>query len=210
MRNELIYAAAFLAGAAVGSLATWKIVKTKYEKIAQEEIDSVKEVYSKKVIGEDIDLSLSVGIDPDEDNRTLEEKLKDLQVVTDEYTSIINKQGYAAQSNKIEKPAPKPKEVESMVVDKPYVIPPEEYGELGYEQIELTYYADEVLADDQNEKVEDVDLIVGLESLKHFGEYEDDSVHVRNDAMSADYEILLDSRNYKDVVNDISPHLVED
>lgn len=206
IRNEFIYAAAFAVGAAVGSLATWKIVKTKYEKIAQEEIDSVKEVYAKKAIGEEIDLSLSVGIDPDEDERTLEEKLKDLKIVTDEYTSIISKQGYTSD-NAV--PEPK-KEVKQMVLDRPYVISPDEYGELGYEEIELTYYADEVLADDQNELVEDVDDIVGLDSLKRFGEHEDDSVHVRNDALHADYEILLDSRTYAEAKAKTSPHLVEE
>ena len=39
----------FFLGAGVGSLVTWKIVKTKYEQIAQEEIDSVKEVFSKRL-----------------------------------------------------------------------------------------------------------------------------------------------------------------
>lgn len=37
----------FAIGAAIGSLATWKFVKTKYEKIANEEIESVKEIFSK-------------------------------------------------------------------------------------------------------------------------------------------------------------------
>ena len=36
----------FTAGAAIGSVVTWKLVKTKYEQIAQEEIDSVKEEYA--------------------------------------------------------------------------------------------------------------------------------------------------------------------
>ena len=34
----------FSVGAAIGSVITWKLVKTKYERIAQEEIDSGKEV----------------------------------------------------------------------------------------------------------------------------------------------------------------------
>lgn len=42
------YFIAFVAGGALGSLATWMFVKKKYEQIAQEEIDSVKEVYSKR------------------------------------------------------------------------------------------------------------------------------------------------------------------
>ena len=40
-KNVLIFAA----GAFIGSAVTWKLVKTKYEKIAQEEIDSVKDFY---------------------------------------------------------------------------------------------------------------------------------------------------------------------
>ena len=36
----------FVLGAAVGSAATWYFTKKKYEQIAQEEIDSVKEAFS--------------------------------------------------------------------------------------------------------------------------------------------------------------------
>ena len=38
----------FVAGAAFGSFVTWKLLRDKYEQIAQDEIDSVKEVFSKK------------------------------------------------------------------------------------------------------------------------------------------------------------------
>ena len=63
--------------------------------------------------------------------------------------------------------------------DKPYVISPEEFGEYEeYEKISLTYYGDQVLADENDELVEDVEGAVGFESLTHFGEYEDDSVFV--------------------------------
>ena len=55
---------------------------------------------------------------------------------------------------------------------KPYVISPEEFGEFeDYERISLSYYADQVLADEDDEKVDDVDNVVGLESLTHFGEF---------------------------------------
>ena len=83
-------------------------------------------------------------------------------------------------------------------MEKPYVISPEEYGERdGYDLYSYTYYADKVLADEYNEPIEDVDSIIGLESLKHFGEYGDDSVYVRNDELKADYEILLDDEKYE-------------
>ena len=99
-----------------------------------------------------------------------------------------------------------------VVVDKPYVIAPEEFGEMdGYNTISLTYYADNVLADDIDELVEDVDETVGLDSLNHFGEYEDDSVFVRNDRLRSDYEILRDNRTYEDwVVSRRHPHSAEE
>lgn len=56
--------------------------------------------------------------------------------------------------------------------------------------------------------VEDVEDSVGFESLSHFGEYEDDSVYVKNDARKCYYEILLDERNYSDVIKHM-PHPVE-
>ena len=39
MNNKLISIGAFIVGAAIGSVITWKIIKTKYEQFAQEQID---------------------------------------------------------------------------------------------------------------------------------------------------------------------------
>lgn len=84
--------------------------------------------------------------------------------------------------------------------NKPYIISPEEFGESGnYTQISLTYYSDGVLADDEDEIIEDIDDTVGEDFADHFGDYEDDSVFVRNDRLRCDYEILKDNRSYHDV-----------
>ena len=64
----------------------------------------------------------------------------------------------------------------------------------------MVYYAgDEVLADEEDETVDNVDDIVGADFANHFGEYEDDSVFIRNDRMKCDYEILKDYRSFADV-----------
>ena len=98
---------------------------------------------------------------------------------------------------------------EEIAVDRPYVIQPSEFGEFDdYEKISLTYTADGVLLDDMNEIVDDIEEIVGEDSLEHFGEYEDDSVYVRNDSKKCDYEILLDQRNYQEIF-EIQPHRTE-
>lgn len=97
-----------------------------------------------------------------------------------------------------------------MKKDGPYVIPPEDFGEFeDYEKISLTYYSDGVLTDENDEIMDDVEDSVGEDSLNHFGEYEDDSVFVRNDRKKCDYEILLDLRKYEDVVKTL-PHRMED
>lgn len=82
---------------------------------------------------------------------------------------------------------------------KPYVISPEEFADGDYPQKTLTYYADKVLADEDDEIVVDIENTVGKESLTHFGEYEDDTVFVRDDDLGIDYEICLDTRRYADI-----------
>ena len=92
----------------------------------------------------------------------------------------------------------------------PYVISPEEFGEYDdYEKITFTYYSDGVLADDCDQMISDYDDIVGNDFYEHFGEYEQDSVYVRNDARKTDYEILLSLSSYKELLGD-KPYLLSD
>lgn len=81
---------------------------------------------------------------------------------------------------------------------RPYVIPPKEFRENGYAIVTLTMYTDGLVANEQNKLVRNVDEIIGEESLTHFGEYEEDSVFVRNDNKKIDYEILKDYRTYEE------------
>lgn len=191
---------AFIVGAGMGSICTWKLLKRKYELIAQEEIDSVKAAYATREIGKGFVEGFRDGLKVAEDRTQKDEDDVDFK----KYASIIQKEGYTDYSRSVEE-----KKGEAFV-EKPYVISPEEFGEFEeYEKISLTYYADKVLADENDEEVDDVDEIVGEESLNHFGEYEDDSVFVRNDRLKCDYEILLDKRNYSDVAKTM-PHRVEE
>lgn len=186
----------FAAGAALGSVVTWKLVKTKYEQIANEEIQEVRELYARKV-DELTHAQYKEQVEAvDEDKTTFSTPVKpELR----EFADKIKDLGYSYITEE---------EVNNM--GKPYVITPEEYGELDeYETVSLVYYADGYLTDEQNIVIEDVDNVVGIDSLTHFGEYEDDSVFVRNDSVETDYEILLDERNYEDVKN-YSPHLAEE
>lgn len=187
-----LYFAAFVIGVAIGSLATWRYAKKKYERIAQEEIDSVKAVFANRERNCDGDME-----------ETQTERTKEKPALA-EYAEILQKSGYANYSNGSKEERRGNKAMEEKY---PYVIPPEEFGEFDeYEKISLTYYADGILADDNDEIVDDVEDIVG-DALGHFGEYEDDSVFVRCDERSCDYEILLDLRNFSDVSRN-NPHRV--
>ena len=86
----------------------------------------------------------------------------------------------------------------------PHVITPEEFGENNhYDRITLTYYADHVLADENDEVIRDVEETIGFGSLNHFGEYEADIVYVQNDILKCYYEITRDLRKYEDVAGEL-------
>ena len=55
--------------------------------------------------------------------------------------------------------------------------------------------------DDMDIPINDVEGIVGIDSLTRFGEYEADSVFVRNERLKGDYEILLSLRRYSELNN---------
>ena len=196
--SKLAVVASFVFGAAAGATIAWKIVDEKYKRIRQEEIDSIIKEYdpnSRRAVEiQPIDICEEECETPE----TIAKKAMDKPDVN-EYAKKLSGMGYTNYSNT--ELAPKASE------DGPYIISPDEFGEYeedGYENVSLTYYADKVLTDDHGDIVEDFDILIGLDALNHFGEYEEDSVFVRNDDMKIDYEILLDMRKYSDVCKEKS------
>lgn len=182
MKSKIINLLMFAAGAAVGSVVTWKMVKTKCEQKADAEIESMKKYYEGQKKAEKF-----------EPKKFEPKKFEPVSLVGPigvegrvEYSNIIKECGYSSEEGGPEN-----------VGLKPYVISPDEFGEVEhYQTMTLYYYSDGILADEEQEIIEDIDSCVGVESLKHFGEYEEDSVFVRNDRQRIDYEILLDERKF--------------
>ena len=196
--NKTINFMIFSLGVAVGSVVTWQYVEKKYEKITQDEIDSVKEVFSKREAESTENTEVRIKADNAKEKPSVIE-----------YTARLREQGYTKYYDMVDEEPEEVKE-ESMSVDKPYIIAPEEFGDLDdYETISLTYYADQILADDNDVIMDDVEDVVGFDSFNSFGEYEDDSVFVRNDRLKCDYEILLDQRKYSSIIRR-KPHEVDD
>lgn len=198
----------FAVGAAIGSVITWKYVETKYKRIADEEIESVKETYSRRYSGE-VDRENDVMVSSRFDNKPDIQEYASLVGMydrvreddeeydeDDEEEEYDDDYPYEDDKNMIVKTAPDEGDIR--------IISPEEYDEHDYNLESLTYYADGVLTDGFGDVMDDQDIenTVGADFYKHFGEYEDDSVFVRNDWLEIDYEILKDYRNYADVFSE--------
>jgi len=68
-----------------------------------------------------------------------------------------------------------------------------------YEKTTIHYYAeDDVLVDENDEPINHVELVVGYDSLNHFGELdeEDNLLYVRNFKFEIDYEIIKHDEKY--------------
>ena len=180
MNVKIGYFLMFVSGAVIGSAVAIRTMKNRYKQIAQEEIDSVKEVFRSHNVDERIDNA----------REALNELAEEL--------------GYADKTSDEEF-----EEEEEKPAEGPYVIPPEEFGEKaddGYEAVTLTYHSDGVLVDENDRPIDDVENTIGEDSLNHFGEYEDDSVFVRDDWRKVDYEILRDIRPYSQILEE-NPYL---
>lgn len=181
MNNKLVGVLSFAVGGAVGFAAANKIMKDKYEQLVQDEIDSVKAAFRKE--------------HPLPEKK---ERPKPTEKERKAYSEYTVKLGYSEEK----KPAP---------LQEPHIISPDEFGDQdGYDEISLTYYSDGTVTDDNDRAMseDEVEETIGKDSLTHFGEYEDDSVFVRNDRLKVDYEILQDQRSYADVLRE-KPYLAQ-
>lgn len=194
--SKLVYVATFVAGTVIGGLATWLFLDKKYKDISKKEIDSVKEKFSRGWDLKKVDEKPKE--EPEEEPKESEDPpVMDIKTYAQK---ILKDSGYVDYSTKI-KAAEEPKSSEEPVVyDEPYIISFDEYGELyDYETINLIFYQDGVLADEEDEIVEDIKDTVG-DALDHFAEHDDEALFVRNDKRKCDYEISRDYRRYSAVV----------
>lgn len=199
----------FVTGLVIGSVVTYVVVKDKFEKIAQEEIDSVKEVFGRRV-------------EKEADKKVEKIAEKEVEKIRKEYNKYDNlAKNYTSYSENKPEENDEEDDVEEVCEnnedgveifeverasnsDRPYVIDPWDFGgEDGYDTITLNYYADGVLTDDDNNVIEDeeIDDIVGKDFAEHFGEYEKDCVCVRNDRLKTDYEICRDLIEYSTLLS---------
>jgi len=222
MNNKLVNVIMFTTGAAMGASVAVLVLKRKYEEKTQHEIASVKAAYTnmmKASFGSDV-LKPTAEDDCDEvyaPSAVLDEIKEELKKYKDttEALGYVDYSGYSKNEeddcDEDDDDLPdyeQPEDDESSVycvregaAERPYTISPDDFGEEdGFDTTTLTYFADGILADEMDNMIEAVDLLVGLDSLDKFGEYEDDAVYVRNEQYKCDYEILVDLRRWEDIV----------
>ena len=179
MNNKLAFVLGLVAGGAVGTVVSWRLLKAKYKKIADEEIASMKEVLARKIAEQPEEVELEEVLEKEP-----------IPAIPKEYLDMTTRYTNG--------------EVLGVSEDqKPYIISPDEFGDHDeYDTATLVYYADNVLAYYTGEVVENVRAEVGTEFMNHFGDDENDpdTVYIRNDVMKFDYEILRDQGKFSDVM----------
>lgn len=191
--------AAFGAGFGSGILAT----KKKYEKRSDDEIQSVKDAFQKH-LGELSSKNIPPTRRGQSKKKKEQEKKQDKTVrtnplpndpVMDDYID------YAAPYHQTSKTTKQPETKDHQNKLEPYIISPDEYMASEYGVKTLIYYADKVLADDDDNVIPNPTTLLGSNALKSFGQYEDDCVYVRDDNLKTDYEVLLSQKTFNEEVS---------
>lgn len=186
----------FVAGAAIGSVVTWKLIEKKYKDLADEEIESVKETFKNR----------KTKINKDEVKETVEKVINKWKEPKEAINNIVTVEGYSTENE--EETEEDDESNYTVDIDPgvevivPYVITPEQFGEFTeYGTKTLTYYADDVLTDEIDNPItlEEMETMIGPDALDHFGEYEDDSVYIRDEMNGMDYEILKSEKVFSEI-----------
>lgn len=171
----------FATGLAVGSAITWFCVKERYRKIANNEIDEIREYYVNKYArDEECELPKEW-----EGIVTVSERESDREQYLKEVGSYAEVKG----------------EIEPAAKSQIEVISPDEFGDLeGYKITTIVCFDDNVFEDDEFNIIsrDEFDDVIGLEVLDELGMYEDDSVYIRNDEIKTYFEVIRDYRSYDD------------
>lgn len=186
----------FVAGAAIGSIVTWKLIEKKYKDLADEEIESVIETFKNR----------KPRITKDEVKETVEKVINKYKEPKETVEDIVTAEGYSTENE--EETEEDDESNYTVDVDPgvevivPYVITPEQFGEYNeYGTKTLTYYADNVLTDEIDNPITsgEMETMIGPDALDHFGEYEDDSVYIRDKMNEMDYEILKSEKMFSEI-----------
>lgn len=169
----------FIAGAAVGAATAVFVVKRKYEKYANEQIEECRHGYNKKLA----DLS--------QQNRNK----PPLSALTEKIDTSVEPNDIEDYSTEDDPEEP----VVAVTGPEVRAITDDEYAyDRGYDKETVIIYADGTLARDADDDVLDVIDTIGPNAyeLAMHDPDPDEPVYVRNETNQTDYEILLSAKTY--------------
>lgn len=206
MNKSVIFFLGIGAGGIIGGVVGFFLAKKKYEHLADEEVKSVKDTFSKYFEHDKVKEDKLSHMPAPETSSVVQEEHKDTPIVdySARYQSSIN--GYSSSV-----PNERDKLPETSVVSGDpaniFIITPKEFNESEYNAVTLFYYKDGVLSNDNYEPLNAVEItsMIGDQALDSFGTYGTDSVYVQNDNNKTVYEIILEDDNYTDIVANDAP-----
>lgn len=199
----------FLAGAALGSIVTYKVTERYFNKLIDQEIESVKETFKErlaKIEESEARTNNIIGIiEPKEvsndDKSILKEKVEDFGYavgidVAEEETESQQVEEIVSEEDDSEYTVPV--EIAREYIP-PYMITETEFGEFGNEEETLMFFTDGKLVDEGEELIVDPESVVG----NALSEFERDPyierVYVRDENIEKDYIILKSEKTYQEV-----------
>lgn len=190
----------FIAGGAIGSLITYMIISRKDFENKEKEISEIRSYYNnefKSMILKEKELK-----NDEKDEKSAENEPNYVQ----EVKNIVKKNlkpiitDIRNSENGFENDMNEPKVKGSIVVDKSLISATEFAEDEDYDKVTLYYFVEDDLFTDIDYGIVNngVDL-VGRAMLDHVGMYEDDVLYVRNESLSADYEVIFQHNSYSEM-----------
>lgn len=206
MNKSVIFFLGIGAGGIIGGVVGFFLAKKKYEHLADEEVKSVKDTFSKYFEHDKVKEDKLSHMPAPETSSVVQEEHKDTPIVdySARYQSSINRYSSSVPNERDKLPET------SVVSGDPaniFIITPKEFNESEYNAVTLFYYKDGVLSNDNYEPLNAVEItsMIGDQALDSFGTYGTDSVYVQNDNNKTVYEIILEDDNYTDIVANDAP-----
>lgn len=175
--NELKTCIIFFAGAGIGAAVAWKLTCKHYESIIDEEIESVKRVYSQ-----------------DDVKKFLEENAEELS--TDEFVTLVRDYSGVKKEEPVKEDTPTEENDIYRISDNEFI-----EGKPTYDKITITRYADGYYADDEGCLMEAGEC-VGLHTFDDIPEGFDGVEYVRNDYLNVDYEVIFSNERYSETLRE--------
>lgn len=185
----------FAAGVAIGSVATWLAIKKKYADLAQEEIDSVKDIYA-KINQEAIDKAAAAKNKPD------------ISIYTQAVMANEPEQEETEQIDTSEDYEEYP------IIEKVmYEIEPGEFASYdNYNtKISILYFEDNVFTDERYDKIDPRDyfskktvLLEGgdpVDTIDYIHRMVKDEICIRDTELGLDIDVYTQGRDYSDFMS---------